>query len=69
MVAQGADVCLCVWMCQGYLLQLQALLIGNALILVRYHLCHFICFAWSVCTCVCGMGAGKHVIADVIGIG
>ena len=80
MVAQVADVraCLCVWMCQGYLLQLQALLIGNLLILVRYHLCHFICLAWSVCVCVSecvcvcvggGMGAGEHVIADVIGIG
>lgn len=61
MVAQGADVCtyvfVYVWVCQGYLLQLQALLISNLLILVRYHLCHFICFA--CCLCVCGIGGRR----------
>lgn len=61
-------VCVCVrGLVRDTFLQLQALLISNLLILVRYHLCHFICFAW--CVCVCGMGAGEHVIADVIGIG
>lgn len=69
MVAQVADIC--TFVC-GYPLQLQAIIISNLLILVRYQLRHFIClFAVVVCVCVCGGGlwAGEHVIADVIGIG
>lgn len=51
-------VCVCVrGLVRDTFLQLQALLISNQLILVRYHLCHFICFAWCVCVWDGGRGA------------
>lgn len=69
MVAQGADVCTYVFVCADVsgipFCNCKHFSSGSLPILARYHLCHFICFAWSVC----GMGAGEHVIADVIGIG